>query len=334
MARTMAAVYGSRADAERVAQALADEGIERRHIRIADTSTRQDYERRGESGGGFWSWLFGGDDDAWNSDVEYYDEGLGRGGVVLTVDAEDRRAGRIEQILEAHGGRVEEGGQAATAGEGARPTTAAARGTRGEEVLPVVEEQLRIGKRAVTRGGVRVYTRVSERPVEHDVRLREERVHVDRRPVDRPATAGADAFRERSIEMEETREEPVVAKEARITEEVVLSKDVQDRSATVRDTVRRTDVEVDRGGAGDFESDFRTHCTQTFGGQGLTYEQCAPAYRYGYTLGSDRSGHADWTATEADARRRWEERNPGTWDRFGPAVRYAWERGRGQQRAA
>lgn len=328
MPRTIVAVFASRSQADRVAQTLENEGIDGRRIRIADTSTREEYERGGERrSGGFWSWLFGTDESVWNSDVDYYSEGIGRGGAVLTVDADDSRAVRVQELLEAHGGRIEAGGRVETGGREQA-------GAGGEQVLPVVEEQLRIGKRAVTGGGVRIYTRVTERPVEEDVRLREERVHVERRPVDRAIPAGADAFRERSFEVEEMHEEPVVAKEVRVIEEVVVTKEVQDRSAKVRDTVRRTDVEVDRGEAGDFEQDFRTHCNSTFSSQGLTYDQCAPAYRYGYTLGSDRrSTQADWKTTEADARRQWEERNPGTWDRFGSAVRYAWERGRGRRAA-
>jgi uncharacterized protein (TIGR02271 family) len=330
MARTIVAVFSSRADAERVAQALMDEGIPRRDIGIADNAAREEYERRGErQGGGFWNWLFGSADDeaAWGSDVDYYNEGIRRGGSVVSVNADERVADRVQSIMDAHGAQVEQGGRRA-------PETAGARAGSGEEVLPVVEEQLRIGKRAVTRGGVRIYTRVTERPVEENVTLREERVNVERRPVDRPVTAG-DAFRERSIEVHETAEEPVVAKEARIIEEVLITKDVQERSAKVRDTVRRTDVEVDRGDANAFDSDFRTHCTETFGREGLSYEQCAPAYRYGYTLGSDRrSSYSDWSSAEEDARRRWEERNPGTWERFKAAIRHAWERGRGERRAA
>lgn len=335
MPRTIVSVFASRPEAERVAQTLENEGIDRRRIRIADTSTRQEYERGGERrSGGFWSWLFGNDDTdgAWSSDVDYYSEGMGRGGAVLTVEADDAAASRVQELLEAHGARVEAGG--------GRERSSGQR----EEVLPVVEEQLRIGKRAVTQGGVRIYTRVTERPVEEEVHLRQERVNVERRPVDRPIPAGAEAFRERSFEVNEMREEPVVAKEARIVEEVVVSTDVQDRAEKVRDTVRRTDVGVDRGEGGEggegggegqeFENDFRSHCRNTFGGQGLSYEQCAPAYRYGYSLGSDRrSAQTDWNATEADARRRWEERNPGTWDRFGSAVHYAWERGRGRRAA-
>ena len=327
MLRTMVAVFGSRADAERVAQALTQDGVERRHIRIADTSTRQEYEGGGERrGGGFWSWLFGDKNDdaaAWNTDVDQYSEGLARGGAVLTVDVDDARAERVQELLEAHGAHLETAGDR----EQLPPDH--------EQVMPVVEEQLRVGKRAVSGGGVRVYTRVTERPVEEEVRLREERINVDRRPVDRAVPAGTEAFRERSFEVDEIQEEPVVAKEARIVEEVVVTKDVQDRTATVRDTVRRTDVDVDRGERGDLEGEFRGHYTTESGGHGLTYEQCAPAYRYGYSLGSDRrTPHTDWTATEADARRRWEEGNPGTWDRFRSAIRYAWERGRSGRRAA
>ena len=328
MVRTIVAVLATRPEADRVAQALQDEGIEPRNIRIADTATRQEYEQRGERrGGGFWSWLFGESDDAaWRSDIDYYDEGIGRGGAVLTVDVADAQADRAERLMEAHGARVD---------ESTRPSAAAGAPEvdRGEEALPVVEEQLRVGKRAVTRGGVRVYTRVTERPVEEDVRLREEHVDVERRAVDRPVTAGGDAFRERSIEVDETVEEPVVAKEARVIEEVIITRDVQERAAKVRDTVRRTDVEVDRTADTDFDRDFRTHFDETFGGQGLAYDQCAPAYRFGHTLGTDRR-QGDWSAVEADARRRWEERNPGTWDRFKSAIRYAWDRARGTARAA
>jgi uncharacterized protein (TIGR02271 family) len=338
MSRTIVAVFASRAEAERVADELMGNGIARGDIRIADASTRQEYERRGErSGGGFWSWLFGSsDDDAWSADVDYYNEGIGRGASVLTVDANDRDADRVQRTMEMYGARVESGGGTPTGTD-----AAAARGGRDEEIVPIAEEQLRVGKRAVTRGGVRIYTRVTDRPVEEDIRLREEHVNVERRPVDRPVgSAGGDAFRERSFQIDETVEEPVVAKEVRIIEEVVITKNVQERSAKVRDTVRRTDVEVDRGGAdrGDastLEGEFRTHCAETFAREGLSYEQCAPAYRYGYMLGSDgQAAPGDWDAAEADARRRWEERNPGTWDRFRAAIRYAWDRARGARRAA
>ena len=93
----------------------------------------------------------------------------------------------------------------------ARPTTGDWQGgvqpagtqTTGDDVIPVVQEDLAVGKRTVARGGVRVRTHVIETPVEEDVRLRDERVQIERRPVDRAAPVGEDAFRERSIEMTE-----------------------------------------------------------------------------------------------------------------------------------
>jgi uncharacterized protein (TIGR02271 family) len=88
-----------------------------------------------------------------------------------------------------------------------------------------------------------------ERPVEQDVTLREERVQVERRPVDRPVgTVPPDAFRERSIEVTATGEEAVVQKDARVVEEVVVRKEAQERTETVRDTVRKTEVEVENTG--------------------------------------------------------------------------------------
>ena len=112
--------------------------------------------------------------------------------------------------------------------------------------IPVVEEELRVGKREVNRGGVRVYSHVTERPVEEDVQLREEHVRVQRNPVNRPASeADFQAFKEGTVELTETTEEPVISKQARVVEEVVVGKDVTDRTQTVRDSVRRTDVEVE-----------------------------------------------------------------------------------------
>ena len=121
-------------------------------------------------------------------------------------------------------------------------------GTAGrEEVIPVVEENLVVGKRDVSRGGVRVRSYVTETPVQEQVRLRNERIDVERRPVDQPLSAADnDAFRERTIDMTATGEEAVVGKTARVVEEVVVSKTAEEHVEEVNDTVRRTDVEVDR----------------------------------------------------------------------------------------
>jgi len=120
-------------------------------------------------------------------------------------------------------------------------------GTRSDaEVIPVGEEQLRVGKRDVSHGRVRVRSYVVETPVTETVGLREENVHVERRPVDRTATPSDEVlFKDRTIEMEERAEEAVVSKEARVVEEVVVRKDAEERTETVSDTVRRTEVDVE-----------------------------------------------------------------------------------------
>ena len=124
----------------------------------------------------------------------------------------------------------------------------AAAGLHGEreEAIPIVEEQLRIGKREVERGGVRVRSYVVETPVEEQVRLRDETVHIERRPVERELRPGDMApFQEKTIEVTETDEEAVVDKTVRVKEELVVRKDVAERTETVRDTVRRTEVDIE-----------------------------------------------------------------------------------------
>jgi uncharacterized protein (TIGR02271 family) len=120
---------------------------------------------------------------------------------------------------------------------------------RGDEVIPVAEEELHVGKRDVSHGRVRIRSHIVERPVQEQVSLKEERVSVERRPAEGTMRSGSvndgDLFRERSIEMEERAEEAVVSKEARVVEEVVVRKDADQRTQTVSDTVRKTEVEVD-----------------------------------------------------------------------------------------
>lgn len=207
----------------------------------------------------------------------------------------------------------------------------------GEQVaVPVVEETLEVGKRQEQRGGVRIYSHVTQKPVEESVQLREEHVTVDRHPVNRPiSTADMAAFKEGTIEVTETAEVPVVNKEARVVEEVVVGKEATQRMETVRDTVQRTDVQVEQLGRehtsrtadwSNYETNFRKHWTTNYGNRGGTYEQYAPAYQYGYDMVSDpRYRGRNWADIEPNLRRDWETRQPGTWDQFKNSVRYAWD---------
>ncbi len=210
----------------------------------------------------------------------------------------------------------------------------------GEAVIPVVEEELQVGKRKVEKGGVKVKTTVTERPVEEQVRLHEEHVEVKRRPVNRELKAGDKAFTEGTIEMTETAEEAVVAKRARVVEEVVIGKHGSDRTETVRDTVRRSDVDVQKTGghaaagpvqwetiSGDFRKDFGTR----YGKSGSTFEEYTPAYRFGYNLANDERYRGDWSTVEPQARTLWEGKNAGTWSEFKDAVHHAWEKVRGRE---
>jgi uncharacterized protein (TIGR02271 family) len=112
--------------------------------------------------------------------------------------------------------------------------------------IQIVEESLQVGKREVETGSVHVSTRVVEEEVEKTIPLREEHVVVTRTPVDRPITpADVDALKTGDIEMTERKEIPVVSKDGRVVEEVTIGKVVTEHDETIRDTVRRTELNVD-----------------------------------------------------------------------------------------
>lgn len=160
----------------------------------------------------------------------------------------------------------------ATGTAGMTGTATARAGTtgtvQGGEAIPIVEERLTVGKREVRGGRVRVRSYVVETPVQEQVSLRQEHVEVERRHVDRPVTdADQVIFQERTIEATESSEEAVVAKEARVVEEVVVRKDAEERVQTVQDKVRRTEVEIedDRRAAGTTTGGTTTTGTTTTG---------------------------------------------------------------------
>ncbi len=160
--------------------------------------------------------------------------GAGTGSMAAEIDASADTGGPASADLS---------GPAAVSGGSVSDTSGGARGD--EEVIPVVEERLRVGKRDVSIGRVRVRSYVVEEPVSEDVRLSRERVDVERRPVDRPLTEGEAAFTDRTLEAEERAEEAVVSKDQRVTEEVALRRETEERTETVEDSVRRTEVEVE-----------------------------------------------------------------------------------------
>lgn len=119
--------------------------------------------------------------------------------------------------------------------------------TDSTKSIPIIEENLEVGKRVVEGGTTRIRSRIVEQPVEESIRLRSEKINVERTPVDRPASsADISNFKEETIEATERTEVPVVNKDSRVVEEVSLNKEVDEREETVRDTVRSTEVDIDK----------------------------------------------------------------------------------------
>ncbi|MBV8970888.1 MAG: YsnF/AvaK domain-containing protein [Sphingomonadaceae bacterium] len=247
MSRTVTALFDSRSDAEAAKARLVASDIDAAHIHITDQGSAGATTGSG-SGHGFWQSL----KDLFVSDEDRhaYGEGIRRGGYLLSAEVDERQADAAVRILD-EGGSVDLDQRTADwrgSGWTGRFADDHARGQGTEEVIPVVEERLRVGKREVERGGARVRSYIREVPVNEQVTLRDEHVEVERRPVDRALGVGdldGDLLRERTVEMTETAEEAVVAKEARVVEEVVVRKTADTHTENVHDTVRRTEVEVD-----------------------------------------------------------------------------------------
>jgi len=261
----LVAVYVSRRDAEQVRDRLIEFGIPATDIRLssadADASTASAHtgaasHERHES---FWDWLFGS--DVPERDRGWYHANLREGRTALSVlignnTERERVADILEEFNPVHMNDGTETGTApvsmgaeqgeyAPAGSSQMRAGAPERTTQGEQVIPVVKEELAVGKRASERR-YRIRTYVVETPVEKPVTLRDERVIVERRPASGAAPIGADGLREREFEVTERHEEPIVEKRAREVEEVVVRTEANERVETVRDTVRETKVDVDK----------------------------------------------------------------------------------------
>lgn len=361
---TVVGVYDTHADAQNAVEALVSGGIPRSNIQLnsdSDTvgTSATTADRPHDTGGigGFFRSLFGTDDYREEHDV--YAESVRRGSHVLTVDADtEEQANRASEIMNrfnpvdidersSHWKKqgwtgYDDKAPRLTKDEIERERTAYAQArtanTGETSRIPVIEEELKVGKREVQRGGVRVYQRIREKPVQESVNLREEHVKVSRHAVDKPATeADLAAFKEGSIELREKSEEAVVSKTARVVEEVVVSKEVSQKRSDIKDTVRRTDVEVEQLGAGAtnaYDEDFRRHWQTAYGSSGGRYEDYDDAYRYGSTVaGSERFKTDNWNDVEPQLRSDWESSHPGsTWDKVKDAVRYGAERVTGQRR--
>jgi uncharacterized protein (TIGR02271 family) len=259
--RTITAIYDSESEARQARAQLVDNGVDDDDVRIVShdlrsTAVSDDGDK------GVWESIkdfFVGDDDR-----PAYSEGLRRGGYLLTARVDDDHSAQAISVLEQTNAvdldqRTEQWRAEGWTGEddsyitsqSSRLDSAAMSQSndlteQDERAIPVVEERLRVGKREIDRGGVRVRSYVVEEPVHEEVSLREERVEIERRPAaGRVSAEGADPFREQTIEVSERGEEAIVAKDAVVTEEVVVRKSADQRTENIDDTVRHTEVDVD-----------------------------------------------------------------------------------------
>ncbi len=297
--RVVTALFDTRAAAEKAKVDVVAAGVPAHDVTITGGAATGTTGKVASGGTGFWDSLkniFAPEEDKY-----VYEEGLKRGGVLLTVHTSEANYDRILHIVDAEGavdmseresqwrsegwtghearattlgtstaaaGTGTMGTSTAAAGLGARNETVAtertgvmgggtatgstvgALGGTGEESIQLAEERLRVGKRDVNHGRVRLRSYVVEKPVNESVNLHSERIDVSRHPVDRALGAGENLFQERTISAEEHDEEAVVSKEARVVEEISLGKVAQDRTQEIHDTVRKTEVEVDDGRTG------------------------------------------------------------------------------------
>ncbi|WP_240975554.1 YsnF/AvaK domain-containing protein [Paraburkholderia aromaticivorans] len=236
-----------RSDMEIHANGQADDAL------AADTHVEQPPAATTEGSsskiGRFFSNLFGGDEPP--AEIGHYQEAVRRGGAVLTVTVVDEANVSAVRSALYEAGAVdidERVTQWQNAGyQGYDPSTAqySADETAAErQSFAVVRESLDVGKREVQTGGVRVYSRATETPVSEAVSLREEHAAIERHPVDRIATA--DDLKAGSVEVLETAEHAVVGKTAHVVEEVTVGKQASERTETINETLRGTEVEVER----------------------------------------------------------------------------------------
>lgn len=350
-----------------------EQSTEARHRALRGTAAEG--EGGGWNIGDFFKSLFGRDQHS--DDANVYLEAVRRGSYTVSVDAaNDEQAERAADIMQRFHA-IDMGQRAAhwrssgwssyqtdaplytaaeiqkdrgqysktTVATGAAHVTSPVSGTATSaasatgEAIPVIEEQLQVGKRVVLRGGVRIYRHMTETPVQKSVQLREEHVTVERRAVDQPASAAdIEAFKEGTIDVRESAEEPVVSKTARVVEEVDIGKEITEHTETISDTVRRTDVDVEQlgtpatttGAAGSLPGDdeFRQHWQTTYGSSGGRYEDYSSAYRYGANVAGQKQYQGyRWDALEPRLKSDWEATHAGTpWERSKQAVRYGWEK--------
>jgi Domain of unknown function (DUF2382) len=244
------AMYDTEAGANAALKSLISAGYLTDDISVI--RNERDAEKAGLYEPGIWQRLFGRDLE--HQEAAVLGRSLKEGSVIVSVRVPETEAPKVLSLLDTHKPVDIVDRAKAYDFKGATPGIAATAGTAtmataaklpGEEMLRVAEEQINVGKRMVEAGHTRVRRFVVDKPVEAKITLHEEHAEVIRRAISDPAYVKDIDWSERTIDVTETAEEPVVNKTVRFTEEIVVRRQGSDSTRTVHDTVRSQQVEVD-----------------------------------------------------------------------------------------
>ncbi|MDT0632253.1 YsnF/AvaK domain-containing protein [Rubrivirga sp. S365] len=343
MAKTIVGLYDDRATAHAVVNDLESIGFGQDHLRFASNeegkTTGYDIDATNDASPDSLE-SYG----VANEEARFYSEGVRRGGSLVIARVHDDDVERAVDIMARHNpvrfeDRKEEYltdyDESADAYDKAQVVENRDRyADQQQQRLQEIEEHIKIGKREVVRGGVRVHQYVDTEMEQETLRLRDEEIRVDRQNVNRtlsPDEANA-AFQDKTVEVVERDEEAVVEKTAMVTGEVTVGKDVNVREETVGGEVRRTRVEVEQIAADTFttvEPEFRKHYDSTYAKSGNEYNTYKPAYEYGYAAGTTYKDR-DYNAMDKDLRADYESRhgNDSAWDDVKDAVKHGYNRAR------
>jgi uncharacterized protein (TIGR02271 family) len=266
---TLVAVYDTPAHADAAVKALTAAGFHESDISVFDEA-RFKAGRTALSGGvkeaGLWHRLFGG--DVYKHEAEIYGQSVQDGGVVISLRVPDSEVAHASAVLDIHR-PVDVQDRAVTSGIApaahvetiekkidavplAAVQTVAVSQKLAEarpDVLRLAEEQLNVGKERVETGRTRVRRFVTEKEVAADVTLHEEHAELIRKAITDANFIGDIDWADDEIVVIETAEHALVSKTARIVEEVGLKKIGADHVETIRDKIRRQQVEIERVGA-------------------------------------------------------------------------------------
>jgi uncharacterized protein (TIGR02271 family) len=258
--QTVLGTFDDKQTAQTAVEQLLAHGFTRASVHlqsVATTAPTTEGASRGSGNsimsavGSFFSNLFESDE---KETAGTYAEAIRRGSTVVAVDADsDEEVEEAQSVMGELGSvnvaeRAEQWKSQGWSGfdPNEEPLSGGELAARPVSV-PVVQEEMAVGKRKVNLGGLRVIKRMSEVPVSEVISLRQENATVQRTPVNREATeADFQNFKEGSFEVRETAEEAIIGKSARVVEEVSVGRKVTNRAEKISDTVRRTDVEVER----------------------------------------------------------------------------------------